>query len=193
MRRTALLAALIAGGHAEPALAHDAFGDLGPFYANLLHPLADPGQGLLIAAIAVLLAGQPLAAVRPAYAVLALAGAATVVLGALVPLDPPGLRTTGLLAAALGALSLLRLPLRPLAATLLAGAIAVPAGLAVDVPPSPRVPGLPLLGAALGLALAALLVWGFVDLARRRLGPVAGAVAGSWVAAVGILAAALPA
>jgi urease accessory protein len=193
MRRAPFLVALIAGGLAEPALAHDAFGDLGPFYANLLHPLADPGQGILIAAIAVLLAGQPLAAVRPAYAALALAGAATIGVGALVPLDPPGIRTTGILAAALGAAALLRLPLRPLPATLLAGAVAVAAGLAVDVPPGPRVPGLPILGAALGLALAALLVWGLVDLARRRLGPVAGAVAGSWVAAVGILAAALPA
>jgi urease accessory protein len=193
MRRAPLLAALIAGGFAKPALAHDAFGDLGPFYANLLHPLADPGQGLLIAAIAVLLAGQPLAAVRPAYAALALAGAATILLGALVPLDPPGLRTTGLLAAALGAAALLRMPLRPLAAALLAGAIAVAAGLAVDLPPGPRTAGLPALGAALGLALAAIFVWGFVDLARRRLGPVAGAVAGSWIAAVGILAAALPA
>lgn len=175
-----------------PAAAHDAFGDLGPFYANLLHPLADPAQGLLIAAVAILLARQPLASVRPAYAALALAGAGTVLLGAFVVLDPPSLRATGLLAAALGAAALLGASLRPLQATLVAAGIAISAGLAVDLPPEPRAAGLAAFGAMLGIALAALLVWGLIDEARRRVGPVAGAVAGSWVAAVGIMAAALP-
>ena len=96
MRRRAApalaIGALLAPG---PAAAHDAFGDLGPFYVNLLHPLADPAQGLLIAAVAVLLARQPLATVRPAYAALALAGAAAVLLAAFVTLDPPGRRMTG--------------------------------------------------------------------------------------------------
>jgi hydrogenase/urease accessory protein HupE len=32
----------------SPALAHDAFGDLGPFYASFLHPLADPLQAVLL-------------------------------------------------------------------------------------------------------------------------------------------------
>jgi hypothetical protein len=36
-----------------------------------------------------------------------------------------------------------------------------------------------------------LLLWGVMDLAMRRIGPVAGAVIGSWVAAVGIMTAAL--
>ena len=189
MRRLALLALALAPA---PAAAHDAFGDLGPFYANLLHPLADPGQGLLISAVAVLLARQPLATVRPAYAALALAGAGAIALGPLVAVDPPGLRMTGLIAAALGVLALLGISLRPLPVVVVAAAIAVVAGLAIDLPPEPRAAGLAALGAFLGIPLAALLVWGFLDEAIRRLGPVAGAVAGSWIAAIGIMAAALP-
>ena len=185
----ALLIALLAPGSAS---AHDAFGDLGPFYANLLHPLADPKQGLLIAAVAILLARQPLDTVRPAYAALVVGGAVTILVGALVSPDPPGLRVTGLVAAALGTAALFGLTLRPLPAMLLAAAIAVAAGLAVDLPPGTRAAALSAFGAMLGIALSALLVWGLVDTARRRLGPVAGAVAGSWVAAVGIMAAALP-
>jgi urease accessory protein len=187
-----VLLALAAGATPAPALAHDAFGDLGPFYASLLHPLADPAQGLLIAAIAILLAGQPLATVRPAYAALALTGTAAILLGAVVALEPPDLRTTGFLATALGGAALFGLSLPPRAAILLAGAIGVGASLAIDLPPGLRAAGLSALGAALGIALATLLVWGLVDTARRRLSPVAGAVAGSWVAAVGIMAAALP-
>jgi hypothetical protein len=183
-----LLSGLVPAG---PATAHDAFGDLGPFYANLLHPLADPAQALLIVGIAVLLARQPLATVRPAYAALVLAGAATILLGVLVVLEPPGLQMTGLLAAALGAAALFGLTLRPLPATLLAASIAVVAGIAIDL--SPRAAGLSALGATLGIALSTLLVWGLVDTARCHFGPVATAVAGSWVAAVGIMAAALPA
>lgn len=189
MRRLAVLALALAPA---PAAAHDAFGDLGPFYASLLHPLADPGQGLLIAAVAVLLARQPLATVRPAYAAFALAGAGAIALGPLVAVDPPGLRMTGLIAAALGVLALLGMSLRPLPVILVAAAIAVVAGVAIDLPPEPRAAGLSALGAFLGIPLAALLVWGFLDEAIRRLGPVAGAVAGSWIAAIGIMAAALP-
>jgi uncharacterized membrane protein YccC len=91
-----------------------------------------------------------------------------------VTFDPPGLRTTGFLAAALGAAALFGASLRALQATLVAAAIAVAAGLAVDLPPGPRAAGIAALGAALGIALAALLVWGLVDEARRHLGPVAG-------------------
>jgi hypothetical protein len=189
-RGTLALLAVLAPG---PALAHDAFGDLGPFYANLLHPLADPAQGLLIAALAVLLARQPLTTVRPAYAGLALAAAAAVALGPLQAFDPLGLRTTGLAAAGLGTLALLGLRLGPVPATAIAGVLAALAGLAVELPRSLVDGGLSFLGGALGIAIGALLLWGLVDLAVRRIGPVAGAVAGSWVAAVGIMAAALPA
>lgn len=194
MRRRAVSAlALAALVVASPAIAHDAFGDLGPFYANLLHPLADPAQGILIAAFAVALARQPLASVRPAYAALALVGAGAVLLGTRVAMDPPGLRATGVIAAALGLLALFGIALRPLSAILAATAIAATAGLAIELPPEPRTAGLAALGALVGMPLAALLVWGLVDEAIRRFGPVAGAVAGSWIAAIGIMVAALPA
>jgi hypothetical protein len=189
VRRFAVLAILLLP---SPAAAHDAFGDLGPFYANLLHPLADPRQGLLIAAVAVLLSRHPLSTVRPAYAALALAGTGAALLGAFVSLDPPGLRMTGLIAAALGLLALFGMSLRPMLAILVAAAIAAVAGAAIDLPAELRTAGLAALGASLGIALAALLVWGLVDEAIRRFGPVAGAVAGSWIAAVGVMAAALP-
>ncbi|MCZ0962355.1 hypothetical protein [Paracoccus benzoatiresistens] len=55
----------------EAVRAHDALGDLGPFYANVLHLLADPAQGHVIAALAVFLARQPLAAAQAGFAALA--------------------------------------------------------------------------------------------------------------------------
>lgn len=188
-RHAALAVALLAPG---AAVAHDAFGDLGPFYTNLLHPLADPGQGLLLAGIAILLARQPLETVRPAYAALALTGAGTILAGAFLPHEPPGMRTTGIIVACLGIAAMIGLPLRPVAATALAVAVAIGAGLAVDLPADTRGATLSALGAMLGVALAALLLWGAVDKACRRIGPIAGGVAGSWIAAVGIMAAALP-
>ena len=176
------------------AAAHDAFGDLGPFYASLLHPLADPAQGLLVAAAAVLLARQPLATVRPAYAALAACGALAVGAHSVAGLAPLGLRATGIAVAALGLVALSGLPpaarrrrddrgrrgrrRRPRRST---------------CRPAPAPAALAALGGAAGIALLALLVWGGVDLATRRLGPIAGAVAGAWIAAIGIMSAALPA
>ncbi len=191
MRRLAL--AVVLALVPAAASAHAAFGDLGPFYASLLHPLADPAQGLLIVAAAVLLARQPLATVRPAYAALALCGALAVALHAVVTPPSPGLRATGVAIAVLGALALSGLRLGVLLTAALAAAAAIAAGCAVDLPPGPRPGLLAALGGAAGIALAALLVWGAVDLAIRRIGPVAGAVAGSWLAAIGLMTAVLPA
>ncbi len=58
------------------------------------------------------------------------------------------------------------------------------------MPPGFRPSALAAVGGALGIALFGLLVWGLVDLLQRRVGRVAGAVAGSWIAAVGLMAAA---
>ena len=74
----------------------------------------------------------------------------------------------------------------------LAAAAAIAAGFAIDLPPSARPGLLAALGGAAGIALLALFVWGAVDLATRRVGPVAGAVAGSWIAAIGLMTAVLP-
>jgi hypothetical protein len=191
MRRAglALAAALLPGA----ASAHDAFGDLGPFYASLLHPLADPAQGLLIAAVAVLLARQPLTTVRPAYAELAACAALAVALHLVASPAPPGPRATGLAVAALGLVAVLGWRLPAVVAAVRAAAGAVTAGLAVELPAAGRAAALAAAGGAAGVALFALLIWGGVDYASRRLGPVAGAVAGAWIAAIGVMSAALPA
>jgi hypothetical protein len=185
----ALVCVLLPGA----ASAHDAFGDLGPFYASLLHPLADPAQGLLIAAVAVLLARQPLTTVRPAYAALAACGALAVALHFVASPAPPGPRATGFAVAALGLVAVFGWRLPAVVAAVLAAAVAVTAGLAVELPAAGRAAALAAAGGAAGVALFALLIWGGVDYASRRLGPVAGAVAGAWIAAIGVMSAALPA
>lgn len=175
------------------AQAHDAFGNLGPFYQGLLHPLADPTQGLILAAAAVLLARQPLASVRAAFAVLAGAALVAAVLHPVLPLAGLPVQLAGAVALVTGAAALtgLTLPTVPLAAT--GGTIALLATMAGDTPDGLREAGLTAGGTALGIALFVLLVWGAVDLLQARLGRVAGAVAGAWVAAVGLMAVALPA
>lgn len=191
IRAAVFLAAFVLPG---AGAAHDAFGDLGPFYASLLHPLVDPAQGLLIVAVAVLLARQPIETVRPAYAALAVCGALAVAAHAAGgPAMPGGLRATGLAAAVLGLAAVSGRGLPGWMAASLAAAVAVAAGLAVEIPPGGRAGFLAALGGAAGIALLALLVWGGVDYASRRLGRVAGAVAGAWIAAIGIMSAALPA
>lgn len=188
MRRLVALALALAPG---AAAAHDAFGDMGPFYASLLHPLADPAQGVALAGAAAMLARQPLDVVRPAFAVLALGGAAAAVVataGAAPGLPPQALAA---LAAVLG-LAALAGSAAPFAlALVLAGATGAVAGLALSAIGGGRDAALAMLGGAAGVALTTLFMWGAVDLAVRRLGPVAGMVAGSWAAAVGLMTAAL--
>lgn len=173
-----------------PAFAHDAFGDLGPFYASLLHPLADPLQGVLLLGTAAFLAGRPLSTVRPALPIF-------------------------LAAAALGYAAI---GMRPDLAfsPLLGGCLALIAGLAATLPDPyvPRMPGLalvaatgalaglapgaPLAGSALqaslgtlaGIAALTTLAWYAFDSAGRRVTPIVPKVVGSWVAAIGILIAA---
>jgi len=183
----ALLAGLAAVSP-DAALAHDAFGDLGPFYGALLHPLADPAQGLILAGIAVLLARQSIASVRWAWIALAVVGALTMGLGLLIPFAGPELAVVALSAAGLGVLALTGLDLGRWPSIALSVGAAVLAGLAVDLPDGPRAAGLAAFGGAVGIALGALLVWGLVDSLQSRFGRVAGAVAGSWIAAVGTMA-----
>lgn len=186
-RRFAPLAGLAAISP-ERALGHDAFGDLGPFYGALLHPLADPVQGLILAGIAVLLARQPIASVRGAWISLAVVGTLIVGLGALVPLAGPGPVVISLSAAGLGVLALTGLDLGRWPSIAFSVGAAILAGLAVDLPDGPRAASLAAFGGAVGIALVALLVWGFVDSLQNRFGRVAGAIAGSWIAAIGTMA-----
>ena len=89
-----------------------------------------------------------------------------------------GLRVTGLGVALLGLLALAGLRVPPAAATALAAAAAIAAGLDVDLPSGGRAAVLAGFGAA-GIALLALIVWGGVDFATRRISPVSGFVAGA--------------
>jgi hypothetical protein len=170
---TVLGAAFLPGA----AAAHDAFGDMGPFYANLLHPIADPAQGVVLVGAAAFLGRQPIETVRPAYAALALGGAAAAL--------------AAILACLLGAGAILPFTLSAWAAAPLAGGAGVAAGLALTAGAGLREATLGLFGGALGVGVAPLLLWGLMDLAVRRLGPVAAAVIGAWVAAVGVMTAAL--
>jgi urease accessory protein len=141
----------------------------------------------------VLLARQPLATVRPAYAALAACGALAAALHFVASPAPPGPRATGFAVAALGLVGVFGWRLPAVVAAVLAAAVAVTAGLAVDLPSCGRAAALAATGGAAGVALFALLVWGGIDYASRRLGPVAGAVAGAWIAAIGVMSAVLPA
>jgi hypothetical protein len=190
--RPAALLAVTALVAARPAAAHDAFGDLGPFYANLLHPLADPSQAVVLAGFAAVLALHPIAVVRRGWALQAAAGALTVAaVAVLAPPAPPAL-AVGLTAAGLGAAALAGRRLPGALVVALGIAAAVVAGLAAQRPTGLREALLTSFGGALGLATASLLLWSLFDRLRRRLGDIACAVAGSWVAAIGILTAAVP-
>lgn len=187
-------AVLAAGLWAFPTavLAHDAFGDLGPFYASLLHPLADPAQAVVVAGFAVLLARHSLPAVQRGFATFVVVVAGTILLAAWLALPPIGTLAPGILAALLG-LAVLpgqRLP-QILVIALGVGAAAVTA-LAFDSTGSVRDLLVLLLGGTLGLATATLLLWSLFDLLRRRIGDIACAVAGSWIAAIGIMTSVLP-
>lgn len=189
-RPAAIAAAALCPG---AALAHDAFGDLGPFYGGLLHPLADPAQGLLLVAVAVLLMRQPARQVRLAYPVLVLCGMAAALAHLAIPAPLIGPRTLGLMIAGLGALALTGIVLPASILAVLAGATALIAGFGGDMAPDPRAAILATFGLSLGLAGFVLLLWCGLDMLQSRLGRVAGAVAASWVAAVGLMVAALPA
>lgn len=191
MRRCVLAAAALALVP-QVALAHDAFGDLGPFYAGLLHPVMAPLQTLLLAAVALLLARQPLAGVRVAYPAAVLAAALVIALHGVWPEVSISIRLGALVALALAALALWgrALPRGLLAGLTMAGAAL--AALSGDAVSATREGLLGALGSVLGIAAFVLLGWGVVDLAQARLGRVAGAVAAAWLIAIGGMAAVLP-
>ncbi|WP_134681406.1 hypothetical protein [Paracoccus ravus] len=190
MRKSAaLLGALLIPGSAR---AHDAFGDLGAFYQSLLHPLADPAQGLLLAGLAIVLACQPRENVQWAYLALIIATLAASWLSMTIAFPELKLRWVGLGVAALGVLALssgrVWLPVL-LCVTV---AIAVIASFAPGFASDPRTTVRAIWGSILGILLVVLLVWGLLDSLQARLGRPPGLVAASWIVAIGIMAAALP-
>jgi hypothetical protein len=183
MRRLGLLVLLSAVP--SPALGHDAFGDLGPFYASLLHPLADPLQGALVIGTVAVLAGRATGTVRVALPVFLAAAALSLGLA-----WRPGLLPAPLLPAAVAiAIGLIAtVPARWVPPWVVLPLVAVSGALAGLAPGRPDGAALqPLLGGVLGIGIFATLAWAGLDALARRLSPIAPAVAGSWVAAVGIL------
>lgn len=172
---------------ASPAVAHDAFGDLGPFYASLLHPLVDPLQAALLVGTAAFLATRPLALTRRALPIFV--GTAALAAGALAAGVSVG--STPILFASAAMLV-------GLAALLPAASMPHPAALALvaatgtlsGLAPGPLGEGSAVqlfLGTALGIAALATLAWFALEMGARRLTTLVPMVAGSWVAAAGIL------
>jgi hypothetical protein len=169
------------------AVAHDAFGDLGPFYGSMLHPLADPLQAAVLMGTAAFLAGRPLSVVRGAIPIFILcAGAAAIVLFAGKIETPPSL-LTGAVALMAGLAATLPQTLTPQAAVY---ALVATTGVLTGLAPGAPDEGLalqPLLGTFFGVAALMLLAWSTLEAAARRFTPLVPRVVGSWVAAVGIL------
>jgi hypothetical protein len=171
-----------------PALAHDAFGDLGPFYASLLHPLADPMQAVLILGAAAFLAGRRIGTVRVALPLfIAAASLSHVALAWRGGILPPPLIVAGA-AIAVGCAATLpdRWTRGPTVLILVATTGAL-VGLLPDRPP-PSGALQPILGTIVGVTVLTTLSWAALDALGRRLSWLAPPVAGSWVAAVGLLA-----
>jgi hypothetical protein len=175
------------------ALAHDAFGDLGPFYQAFLHPLVDPAQGLLVAAAAVALAIQPVASLRVAFAALALGAASMLVGRTVVDVADPGLLEIAVLTVLAAAVAVLALRPGPAVSGLLAALLGAVAALSIDRAGSGLTAVLSVAGGTAGIAFGTLFLWGAIDLAARRISPLAPRVAGAWLAAIGVMVAALPA
>jgi hypothetical protein len=186
VRRIVLALILLPG----PAAAHEAFGDLGPFYQAFLHPFADPSQAVFLVAAATLLARQPIATVRVAYAALAVGGLVALGFGQVASLPTPDLRVVlvAALAVALAALMGLRPP------AVLAAVVAVVAGAVAALPLVGAAGGYQtVLGGAGGIAMMTLFLWGAAETADRRLSPFASSVAAAWVAATSLMVVVLPA
>ncbi|MFC3616459.1 hypothetical protein ACFORG_22170 [Lutimaribacter marinistellae] len=184
------LAALLAPSQ---ALAHDAFGDLGPFYASFLHPVVDPLQAALLTGAAALLARRPETEVRLALPLFIFAGviaylANTGIDYAVLPV------IAAFVAMIVGSAAALPQNFLPgwivLGVVTLAGAIA---GLLPDPLPDALGGILPHLGTILGLAVLTTLAWITLDAAARRFTALVPAITGSWVAALSIFVVALTA
>lgn len=193
MRRVAgaLAAAIALALSAEPAYAHLASASIGSFYAGMLHPLTAPVHVLPMLALG-LMAGQR--RLSDGYAVVLVFPGAMAV-GAISVFLLPALQVVSALNLAstvlLGVIVALALPI-PLwllytLATIFGLTHGYANGLAITAEHSP-------FAFITGMAIAALLVVGHslnaaVQLLRLRVAwlPIAVRVAGSWIAAIGIL------
>ena len=186
MRWSYLVAALAA--LPTPTLAHDAFGDLGPFYANLLHPMADPMQAALGLGTAAFLAGRSLNTVRLALpGFVASAALSYLFLGWRFGVTAAPIMASAV-AIAVGAAAMLPERWTPVAAALV---LVTGTGAFVGLSPDQPMPSdlaQAILGTLLGIAAFILIAWAMFDATARHVSRLAPAIVGSWVAAVGLLA-----
>jgi hypothetical protein len=181
------LAAVLA---ASAARAHDAFGDLGPFYAGVLHPLANPLQGALMVGVAALAAPRSAAGARAVLTGFVTAAVLASLFAAFGLIQAANQPTLAAVSIVVGIAATLPRRVLPSAALMLLGAGAgLIAGAAGDI--TEPVQPAPLAGAILGLGLLPLLLWGAIEALHQRVSPWAPAVIGSWVAALGVMLAAL--
>ena len=188
-----IIAAVLAAVMATPAIAHDAFGNIGPFYASLLHPLADAVQATVILATSAFLAARGVDAVRVALPSFMVSAAICTLASSMIAANSPDARLLTLLSgvtavlAGIGAMLPDRMVPRLAGIGLVVGAGAL-AGLSPGSPASVGMSFLQVfLGTVLGTSIMVTLLWAALDFAARRISHVAPAVAGSWVAAMGVL------
>jgi urease accessory protein len=182
-------AGLVAGS-AQPALAHGS-ATIGEFYSGLLHPLIHFETALPTLALglwAVQLNGPDIARMPIAFLAAVLAGAAATFAGTVLPGAAIVLHATMLVLGACAAAAL-RLPI------VVAGPLAVIAGVAVgtftavEARAEVQRPLLYVLGVPAGLALLLVYIVGYLNEYRERFQwlRIATRVAGSWIAATGLL------
>lgn len=153
---------------ARTAQAHDAFGDMGEFYAHLLHPLAAPLQGLLIITAMCLLAAHAGGVIRialPAF----LGGAALAAVAVAFAHVPPPIAlhlTIACLALALAALTATSLSQASVIACAVFAGLLV--GASADPPTSESDVLRPLLGTIFGISLIGLYAWAAMDWLRLK-------------------------
>lgn len=168
-----------------PVAAHDAFGDLGPFYAHLLHPLAAPLQGLLIICAMALLVSAGARTARtglPAFLAGAILGACAL---SLAHAPPQPTAHLAIASAALGVAALARCSLSiqsVVTCTFLTGLLV---GAAADPPAADGDLARPLAGTLAGILLMSLLAWSAIDALRSRL-PLTASLTGIVAAAVAV-------
>ena len=187
MNRTSITAAIIFGFVPTTARAHDAFGDLGPFYASFLHPLADPMQAALVMGAAAFLVGRSLDEIRIALPVFVIAASLShLLLLWRLDMSLPPLVPAAVAVAVGGGTMLPDAWVRGWVALALVAATGLIVGLAPDRPPAADALQ-PLLGACVGIAVLVTLAWAVLDATARHFCRLVPRIAGSWVAAVGLL------
>jgi len=186
-RRGLLLAGLLIAALPARAAGHLVSTGLGPVYDGLTHLLLSPEELLPAVALALLAGLRGAVHGRRALLLLPAGWLAGGAIGASLPLDAgPWVAALPLLAT--GALAAADAPLRPVATALLALALGAWLGLrssaAAD---APWAGWLALAGAAAALFMLVPIVAALVVSRRAAWARVAARVAGSWIAAVGLL------